>query len=927
VEGEAGSFSVVVSRKPRYIKGEKCTGCGVCAAYCPVNIPDTYNKGIGKTKCVFIPYAQAVPATYSVDPEHCLFLTRNECRQCEQACGSLAFNFKEEEEKRHLDVGSIILAPGFEEFDPRRKPEYGYGRLPNVVTSTEFERMTSASGPFLGHIERPSDGETPQRIAFLQCVGSRDVSISQPYCSSVCCMFAIKEAVVALEHEPELKITLFYMDIRTQGKGFEEYYERAKSKGIGFVRSKASSIKRAHQSDNLMLCYAAEDGTYKEEEFDLVVLSIGLCAPSQAKSLAKTMGIKLNEYNFCRAREFAPLETNRDGIYVAGTFQGPKDIPETVMQASGAAAIASGILSPARGSLVEKRQYVPELPWDDSERRIGVFVCHCGINIAGVVDVGQVEEYAEGLDDVVYVEKNLYSCSQDNQARIRDLIKEHRLNRVVVAACSPRTHEPLFQETIREAGLNRCFFEMANIRDQCSWVHMDQKREATAKAKDLIRMAVAKARALEPLPEATVKTLPKGLVIGGGISGMTAALKLAHQGFDCFLVEKEEELGGNLRYVHHTLGEESPQFLLRRTIKEVESNEKIKVFKRAEVKAVDGYIGNFTTTLSVTEGSRVREGVIEHGIVVVATGAQELKPDEYLYGQDERVVTQLEMEERIAKDGDALKELKQVVMIQCVGSRCEERPYCSKLCCTKAIKNALKLKEMNPRCEVMILYRDIRAYGFKEDYYSRARDEGVLFIRYDVDEKPKVSVEEGALTIATGDPVLGEEITIKPDVLVLSSAIVPNENEDLPRLLKLPVGQDGFFMEAHAKLRPVDFSVDGVFLCGLAHYPKPIDESIAQASAAAGRAAIPLARGYVDVEPIVSSVDDEKCFGCGICEYLCPFKAIRVGSTEGGDRAETISALCKGCGVCAAHCPRSAISMGRFTTEQILSQIVAFGGG
>ena len=926
VEGEAGNFAVRLLKKPRYVVEEKCTGCGTCAEYCPILIKDEYNLGLNQMKCIYVTYAQAVPACYTVDQNHCLFLNQNECRQCEQVCGPKAIDLDQQEEVVNLEVGSIILTPGLKEFDAKRKAEYGYGRFANVMTSIEFERVLCASGPFMGHIQRPSDSKTPKRIAFLQCVGSRDISVGNPYCSGVCCMYAIKEGIVALEHEPDLEISIFHMDIRTQGKGFEEFYERGKQQGINFIRSKVSSIKEIPDSNNLLVNYAAEDGKLEKQEFDMVVLSIGLESAEKAEELSEAMGIKLNDYRFCQTTELLPINTNREGIFVAGAFQGPKDIPETVTQSSGAAALASSLLASKRGTLVEEQSFPDELPIGE-EPRIGVFVCHCGVNIAGVVDVQEVKEYAKSLPDVIYAEQNFYSCSQDNQENIKNLIKEHNLNRVVVTACSPRTHEPLFQETLREAGLNKCLFEMANIRDQCSWVHMQEKEAATEKAKDLLRMAVAKARRLSPLKDQTLPVIPKGLVIGGGIAGMTAALELAHQGFECALVEKEADLGGNFKNVRYTLDGSDPNKFLKDLQQKITENELIKVYTKTEIGAISGYIGNFKSTLVPQNGIEAKDLEIEHGVIIVATGAEEYKPKEYLYGKDERVFTQSELEERSYQDSSFLSNLNQVVMIQCVGSREKDRLYCSKLCCSKAIKNALKIKEINPSCEVTILYRDIRTYGFREDFYSAARKAGIIFIRYDLDSKPQVTQEEENLTIEVTDPILGEKLTLKTGLLVLSSAIIAQQSEELSRLLKIPLTQDGFFLEAHVKLRPVDFAVDGIFLCGLAHFPKPVDESIAQAAAAAARAAIPLAKGKVEVEPIVSSVDEDLCFGCGICEYLCPYNAIRVSKTTKGKKAETISASCKGCGVCASHCPKEAIIMGRFTNEQIEAQIHAMVGG
>lgn len=918
IEGEPGNYKVTVLKRPRYVDETKCTACGICSSYCPTPIFDTYNAKLCFTKAIHIDYPQAVPSAYVIDPDACLYLNRQECQICVPTCRAGAIDFSQKGEEEEISVGAIILTPGFSAVDAYVRNDYGYANYPNVVTSVEFERIMCASGPFKGEILRPSDKKHPHRIAFIQCIGSRERK--HPYCSAVCCMYAIKEATVSLEHNPDLDITIFYMDMRTQGKGFDEFFERARDEyKIRFVRSRVADIKEV-DNHNLLLRYSLENGKVAEEEFDLVVLSVGLEPPKSARDLSRALQIGLNQYGFCRTSEFTPVNTTKEGIFVAGAFQGPKDIPESVTQASGATACASSLLFPARNTLVAHKEYPAEKEIEE-EPRIGVFVCHCGINIGGVVNVPEVRKYAATLKNVVFCDENFYTCSQDTQERMKEMIEKYKLNRIVVAACTPRTHEPLFQETIREAGLNRCLFEMANIRDQCSWVHMHEKEEATEKAKDLVRMAVAKARRLQPLKEDTVKVIPKALVIGGGLAGMTSALALANQGFECYLVEKEAELGGNLRKVHYTLEGNDPQMLLKKLVEDIYNHPLIHVFTNTEIKDISGYVGNFKAEISKGKETQV----LEHGVIIVATGGHQYQPSEYLYGQDERVLTQLQLEEKLTTNAVNKEKLNNVVMIQCVGSRDEERPYCSKICCAQAIKNALRIKEINPKANVYILYRDIRAYGFREEFYAQARAKGVIFIRYDKDNKPKVEKVDGKLRVTAIDPILEERVIIEPDVLVLSVSIVPNDNKQLAKLLKTPLTKEGFFLEAHVKLRPVEAAVDGIFYAGIAHFPKPIDETVSQALAAAAKATITLAKGYVKVEPIVSSVNKDLCIGCGICESLCPYKAIRIVKVNKKRKAETISASCKGCGVCAAHCPQQAIIMGRFTNEQIRAQIAAFG--
>ncbi|MFH1009240.1 MAG: FAD-dependent oxidoreductase [Candidatus Latescibacterota bacterium] len=852
----------------------------------------------------------------------------SECLACERACKAEAVSHDMEDEVVDVEVGSIILAPGFEEFDGGRKYDLGYSRYADVVTSIQFERILSASGPFQGHVRRPSDSRMPERIAFLQCVGSRDESCDHPYCSSVCCMYAIKEAVIAKEHEKGVNPTIFFMDMRAHGKDFDRYVGRANAQyGVRFVRSRVSDVREVGTNGDrhLEVRYETEDGRAIWEPFDMVVLSVGLEPQPKMRELAERMGIQLNEYGFCLTTPEEPLATSRPGIFVCGAASGPKDIPETVMQASGAVSKAAGLLADARGTLVREKVYPPEIP-EGAIPRIGVFVCHCGINIGGTVRVPDVVEYARGLSHVVYAEANLYTCSQDTQEKIKEVILEHGLNRVIVASCSPRTHEPLFQETLREAGLNPYLFEMANIRDQCSWVHMGDPDGATQKARDLVRMAVRKARLLEPLKKMTLKVHPGALVIGGGVAGMTAALSLSEQGFDVSLVESDQELGGNLRNIRYTLDGETSEFF-RSLVDRVHSDARIDLHTGTDVEMIEGYVGNFTTRLSNGNG-----GVqIQHGVVIVATGAEELRTSKFLYGQDARVLSQLSLEEKLAEGAGTrfpslpLRELEQggsVVMIQCVGSRDAEHPYCSRTCCREAIKNARLLKAVRPDLEVYILYRDIRTYGFQEAYYKQAREEGIIFIRYEEHAEPEVARSDGKLSVTVTDPILGARLKIGADWVILSlGTIAREENHRIAQMLKVPLNEDGFFLEAHVKLRPVDFATEGVFVCGTAHAPKSIDETIAQAYAAAARASTVLSRDTIEAEGKTAQVNERRCVGCGMCEAVCPYRAVEVDSER--MIAVVNEVICKGCGACSATCRSGAIDVRGFADEQILAAIDA----
>jgi heterodisulfide reductase subunit A-like polyferredoxin len=841
-----------------------------------------------------------------------------ECLQCVEACKAEAIDHEMAEKEVELNVGSLILAPGFDKFDPELRGEYGYGRLKNVVTSLEFERLLSASGPFQGHILRRSDQKEPRRIAWIQCVGSRDSTCGRDYCSSVCCTYATKQAIITRDHYPQMEATIFYNDLRTFGKGFDRYHESAVEKyGVKYTKSMISTIKELQQSNNLLISYISDAGEVKEEEFDMVVLSLGLVPSSGSRELIEVTSVDSNPFGFCDTHPFTPSQTSRPGIYVAGAIEEPRDIPETVMSASSAAALTAELLASERGKMIKEKEYPPEKDISGEPPRVGVFVCRCGTNIARVVEVSSVAEYAKNLPSVVYAEDNLYTCSTDTQRKIISAIEEHGINRVVVASCSPRTHEPLFQDTLRDVGLNKFLFEMANIRDQCSWVHATQPQKATEKAKDLVKMAVARAITLEPLKELSFEVKQQALVIGGGVSGMVAALSLAQQGFDVYLIEMTDTLGGNLKDIHYTLEGVAPGEYLNSLIKDLETNDKITVYKNAEVIDYSGHVGNFKSMVS-SEG---KEFELEHGVVIVAAGGMEYAPEEYHYGESEKVITQRELEEKIVRGTIGFKELKEVVMIQCVGSREQPNQYCSRVCCSQAIKNALKLKAISPEIKVSVLYRDIRSYSFKEIHYRKAREAGVNFLRYDMEAKPEVKEDNGKVTVVVKDDILDSSIQLAPDYLVLSAAIRPHPaSERLATTFKLPRTPDGFFLEAHMKLRPLDFASSGMFLCGLAHSPKFIDESIAQAKGSASRAGTILSQQQMLVGGVVSVIDRERCAACLTCVRICPYN-IPVITTEGVAEIEAVS--CRGCGICASACPRSAIQVQHYMDEQIIKKCAA----
>lgn len=906
--------------KARYIDMNKCIACGVCAEKCPKKVLDEYNEGLAKRKAAYLGYAQAVPPKYVIDKANCLyFLKGGKCKACEKFCPTGAVDFSQEDVERDINVGAVILASGFRPYDPSKYSAYHYTAYPNVITSMEFERILAAAGPFQGHMVRPSDHKEPQKIAWLQCVGSRDLHhCDNSYCSAVCCMYAIKEAIIAKEHSHEpLDAAIFYMDMRTPGKDFEKYYWRARDEfGVRFIRSRVHSVEPVPDSDDIAIRYLREDGQLLTEVFDLVILSVGMEVDAGLKELAKNLQIDLGEGDFVKTSSFAPVSANKEGIYVCGAFQGPKDIPQSVMEASAAAAAAAELLASARGTLAKKKPTFEEKDVSQEEPRIGVFVCHCGINIASVVDVQAVRDYAATLPFVAHVENSLFACSQDTQGLIKERIREHNLNRVVVASCTPRTHEPTFQETIKEAGLNKYLFEMANIRDQGAWVHINTPEAATQRAKDQVRMAVAKVALQPPLKEFDLPVTKAGLVVGGGVAGMEAALGLAGQGYKVFLVEKKDFLGGHARKLNHTWAGEPVAPYLEDLIKRVQGNPLIEVHLNSEVKAVKGFVGNFVTTIA-TEG---RETDVEHGAAIIAIGGHSFKPKEYLYGENPRIMLALEMDQALREKNPLVMNAKTAVFIQCVGSREPERPYCSRVCCTHSVESALALKKINPDMDVFILYRDLRTYGLRENLYKEAREKGVIFVRFDLENKPKVEqLEDGRLKVSVIDHILGIPMHITTDILGLASAIIVKEQEKLAMLFKVPLNNDGFFLEAHMKLRPVDFATDGVFVAGLAHYPKPLDEAVAQAKAAASRAALVLSQDAIRAGGVVAEIDAEACSGCQACVGVCPFGAISYNERE--DVCEVNQALCKGCGTCAANCPSECITLFGFSHKQIYTQV------
>ena len=912
IEGKGGDFKVSLIRKPRFVDSRRCTLCEACLKVCPVEVEREFGGGLEKRKAIYLPYPQAIPHSLIIDPKTC---TR--CGECVKACAPSAIDLDMKEEQEEIQVGAILLGFGFEPFWAQKKGEYGLGRYANVLTSIQFERMLSTSSPTQGFPTRVSDGKRMEKIAFIQCVGSRDPSCGQDHCSTICCMYATKQAMIAKERSPDLGVTFFYMDIRPMGKDYERYYERAKTEfGIEYKRSAISSVKELQQTKNLLITYVKEDGIFEEKEFDAVVLSVGFTPPKTIRNLAERMGLQLNRQGFCQTGEFNPAETSVNGIFVGGAFRGPRDIPETVVEGSSAAAMAAAFLLPTR-LVPPAKEYPAEGAMANEIPKIGVFICHCGEELKKNLSVSDLIDGAKQLREVVHVEEVGLACLPEDLELIKRRVGEHGLNRIVIAGCSHREIRGAMEEMAKGIGFNPYLVEYANIREQCAFVHEDLPRLATEKAMAMIRMATERAKWAQPILRGKQKVENKGLVVGGGLSGMTASLRLAEQGFEVHLVEREKELGGNLKESFYTMKGSNPQALLQDLIRRIENNASIHLYAEAEVIGFEKKNGHYRTRIRYQN----EEKTLDHGALILATGGKEITPKGYLYGEDPRVITQRQMEKMIHLKDEKLKDVHSAVMIQCVGSRDEEHPYCSRICCGHAVKNALKLKEINPRVNVYVLYRDVRTYGFYETYYHEARGKGVVFIRYDLENRPEVTVREGSLLVSLFDPALGGRVDLPADRVILSAGMEPCDNRELARVLEVDLNSDGFFMEANPKSAPLDSVDRGKFFCGLCHSPNFIEDSISQGNAAAARAATLLSKETVEEKPYLAYVIKRLCCGCGLCVSVCPYDARVLNEEEG--KAEVVGQLCQGCGSCVIACRNGASQQRNFEKELNLAVLNA----
>jgi len=943
ISGEIGNFAVTVLKKPRYVDETTCKGCGDCATKCPkIEVPNLFDMSLGKRKSIYIPFPQAVPPVYLIDPEICLKMTKGVCGVCEKVCTVEAIDYEQKPQDIEINVGAIVVATGFDMPAEQLSSRWGYG-YQNVVSALEYERILCASGPFEGHVLRPSDLKEPQKIAFVQCAGSRDLHENVPYCSSVCCMYTAKEAIITKEHSDNSNCYVFRHDIRAYGKNFYEFTQRAQDEyGVKYFQTKISTIKEDKENNDLIIHYEdLKTGKFSDFRANLVVLATPLVPTMGTEEMAGILDVELDKYNFYKERSyFNKSSSSKEGIFLCGFCQGPMDIPETVADASGVASqVAMALNSVKFNETKEKEVDEPEREIKiTDEPRIGVLICHCGINIGKYVDVSSAVEYVKTLPYVVHVEDNMYSCSSDSQVRIKEIIKEYNLNRFIVASCTPRTHESLFQETCVEIGLNKYLFEMVNIRDQCSWVHMNEYEFATEKAKDLIRMSVAKARLLKPLTEALLDITPNALIIGGGISGMTAALNLASQGFQTYIVEKENKLGGNLNDLNilYPIHEDSSKFL-NEIKNKVEKSKNIQVFLSSKFKEIKGFIGNYNVSIIDSEENTQD---VKVGTIIVATGALELKPEGlFQYSEkNKNVITQLELEKRLKGDDKSwLDGIDRITVILCVNARQKEGiTYCSNICCGVSLKNVSILKELKPDLEIVVLYRDIQMAKKEFEEYYRDRRKESMFLRYDLEGQPeivKINEKPEKYQVSVFETNLQDQLQFETDLVVLSTPMIPPENlEELAKMLKVPLDKNRFFLEAHVKLRPLDFATEGIFLCGCAQWPKNIQDSISQANGAAGRASRFLSAKTIKTSGLIAEVNQERCIGCGKCESVCPYNAIELIDAMLDFEEVSLkvsksyinSALCKGCGTCAATCQNGAISVKHYDFDQIYAMIESY---
>jgi heterodisulfide reductase subunit A len=928
VEGQAGDFTVVLRQEPRFVDTVRCINCGYCTDVCPVELPDRYQQGLSMRKAIYKVSARATPDAYVIDRgDYC-----DDCAKCAEVCPTKAINLDEKPRLRTVEVGAIILALGFQVFDDVELETFGYRRFPNVIHAMEYERYASRSGPTEGLIIRPSNHQKPKSIAWLQCIGSRNQE--NPFCSSICCMYATKEAILAKQRLGDsLACSVFMMDERAFNKEYRSYFEKARDQHhIQYDRCRISSVQEDPETHDLILKWSTPDGEIRQERYEMVVLATGLQPPEAARDLSRILRIDLNQFGFCQTDKFTPLQTSRPGVFVCGAFSSPKEIVETIIDASGAAAEVMRLLNDRLNTFPYSRELPflnghdlpPERDVSSEEVKTGLFACSCGDVIGKQIDLRELVHLSLDWPGVKHAEVVEYACLPEGLAHIQEILTEKDLNRLVVAGCSNRTHESLFQRVTRMAGLNPYLCELVNIREQCIRVHQWQPELSSRKAKELVRVAVGRVKEAQRVNKKLHRCRSDALVIGGGVAGMVAALAIADSGFNVHLVEANDMLGGNLLNLYYVAEGYNPQRLLRDLVNRTRSHQRIAVYLHTQVIRHDGHVGFFQTTLRTQRHDGIEEDThLEHGVTIVATGAKESRDHSWL--QIPGVITQRELEELLIHNPERIAALRHIVMIQCIRPE-HGKDYCSRVCCTNTIKNALRIRLYNPACQVTIIYKNIVTYGFREEFYTEARRHGVIFVRYTDESPPLIQQEENHLVVTVRDPVLNRPLSLTADLVPLSMPIEPPASSGkLAGILGVPLSSEGFFDEAQMKLRPMDFMREGIFLAGMAHYPKFIEESISHALAAAARAMTLLSHESLYLGGVVAQVDPQKCVGCLTCTRTCPFSIPQIIKEEGrhgvgelGGAAYIDTAQCQGCGTCTAECPANAIQLVHFTDEQVM---------
>lgn len=909
VDGSAGDFTVRLRRKATGVDMTRCTRCGRCIEACPETYPDPLHGGVITRKAIGYRAPVCAPSEIAVDWERC---TR--CGACVEICPEEAVNLDAQDREEMASVGAIVVATGFRLHDPSDRQEYGYGRFPDVITTLELERLLGkALLEGREEVRRPSDGGEPSRIAWIQCVGSRDEDHN--YCSSVCCMISLKETRIIREMLPHAHLEMFYMDLRTCGKGYEAYLNEAKDMGVQFTRGRPGEVFL--RDGQLLLQVEGPDGTWREEAFDLVILSVGFEPSDETRRLAGLLGIPLDQDGFLQPEPGSLSRTGRDGIYVAGAAAEPRDIPEAVMQAHESATLAASHSRPPAEEAVPVDTPVTD-PMEE-DLRVLVALCDCAGTLVSSLDWEALRAHLEAEPHVVEVRMNTHLCLEGGLRDLHRDLRESKVNALVVGACTPRWLHARLRAVLSQAGLDPNLVQIANLREQGAWAHGEAVAETTNRVEAELRAALARCREYRPFPRLSgTAPCPEVLVVGGGPAGISAALALSELGHGVTLVERAAELGGNLRWLHYGLDPKfRPQRLLEDLLNALRAASDIQVLTETSVQKLRGRPGAFQISLMGADG---RNEERSFGAVVLATGARMHRPNVFHYGEDPRILTQRDLETALASHTLDPKALQEVAMIQCVGSRDAEHPYCSRICCAAALKNTLRLMTANPELRVLVFYRDIRAFGTLERYYGKAREQGAIFVSFEPTDPPVVEIRDGDLTLTAFDPVVGLRVRFRPDHVILNTGLVPEAPADLLNFLDLAPNFEGFLPEVNPKFRPLDLR-DGVYACGLALGPSFLGEAMAQGRGAAIRASAFL-EGLKRPAPYLGArVQASRCSACGLCVAACPFDARELDEELG--YAVVHPELCQACGTCAGICPNDATQLVGGADRQVLSAIDA----